>query len=133
MWIYVYVCYVKLMLLNSALIYFLFLGITGLAHPSTLEIGTTHGVYLLEENNSTSSCDEIIRTCSKFLHKPSVGVMLQAGACIDESKTTVLTDSAFFMSPPICRKLINFYNNVRPLTCEIDAYGDFLQVCVLRS
>jgi len=104
-------------------------GITGLAHPSSIEIGTTHGVYLLLEQSS------LLVKCKKFLHKPSADQMQAVDGCIlrfsDTSgmKECVATDSAFFMAPDVCNTLLNFYKRSKPLKCEIDAYGDFLQVC----
>jgi len=39
----------------------------------------------------------------------------------------VYTDSAFFFDMPTGRHLLAFYTANKPLTCEVDAYGDFLQ------
>ncbi|XP_018432392.1 PREDICTED: fucose-1-phosphate guanylyltransferase isoform X2 [Nanorana parkeri] len=116
-------------------------GITALAHPSTLAIGTTHGVFVLE--NSDLECSELqIRSCKSYLHKPSVEKMRQTGAVtIDLSKTSPLqsqdknnpcpeivhTDSLFYMDYTTAKLLLGFFQELGSVTCEIDAYGDFLQ------
>ena len=106
-------------------------GFTGLAHPSPLEIGATHGVYVLE---GSVEGDGLKRKCRKFLHKPSLDIMRSMKGCVHEmknedgAKEMVLTDSSYFISPPAMIKLLNLYNEHLPLTCELDAYGDFLQV-----
>ncbi|XP_026690022.2 fucose-1-phosphate guanylyltransferase [Ciona intestinalis] len=101
-------------------------GMTGLAHPSSITIGTTHGVYLLDHDAPVTS---LIRSCKKFLHKPSAERMRATPGCVltTASSEIVLTDSAFFMAPDVCNKLRLFYKSHKPLTCEIDAYGDFMQ------
>uniref|UniRef100_H2XT72 GDP-fucose pyrophosphorylase domain-containing protein n=1 Tax=Ciona intestinalis TaxID=7719 RepID=H2XT72_CIOIN len=106
--------------------YFSIKGMTGLAHPSSITIGTTHGVYLLDHDAPVTS---LIRSCKKFLHKPSAERMRATPGCVltTASSEIVLTDSAFFMAPDVCNKLRLFYNSHKPLTCEIDAYGDFMQ------
>lgn len=38
----------------------------------------------------------------------------------------IYTDSCFFFDSSIAKKLKKFYDVHKPLTCEIDAYGDFL-------
>nr|CAB3246990.1 fucose-1-phosphate guanylyltransferase-like [Phallusia mammillata] len=101
-------------------------GITGLGHPSSIEIGTTHGVYLLNSLHSGS----ITAECKQFLHKPSAKKMYATNGCVQKTalgEDIVITDSAFYMAPDVCRKLLKFYCDNKPLTCEIDAYGDFLQ------
>lgn len=37
------------------------------------------------------------------------------------------TDSAYYMDRATAKHLLTFYDKHVPLTCEIDAYGDFLQ------
>lgn len=39
----------------------------------------------------------------------------------------VYTDSAFFFDRNTAKLLLDFWNQHKPITCEIDAYGDFLQ------
>uniref|UniRef100_H2YSE9 GDP-fucose pyrophosphorylase domain-containing protein n=1 Tax=Ciona savignyi TaxID=51511 RepID=H2YSE9_CIOSA len=109
-----------------------FIGVTGLAHPSSVTIGTTHGVYLL---NHDAPVDTLIRSCKKFLHKPSAERMHATDGCVirNGAEELVLTDSAFFMAPDVCEKLRKFYTSHKPLTCEIDAYGDFMQALGSKS
>lgn len=104
-------------------------GMTGLAHLSTVSIGKTHGVYVLKR--PSKSC-QLLWECAKFLHKPNIDVMENTERCIvfkDESESWVLTDSSFFISPGVTRVLLEYYQSNAPISCEIDAYGDFLQVC----
>ncbi|XP_036612535.1 fucose-1-phosphate guanylyltransferase [Trichosurus vulpecula] len=120
-------------------------GFTALAHPSDLLIGTTHGVFVLEPSGSSECGDLEYRTCHRFLHKPSLEEMCQSGA-VGRKRTLspknlavgdlgtpnshsdfVYTDSLFYMDHNSARKLLAFYQQLGALTCEIDAYGDFLQ------
>ncbi|RDD41056.1 Fucose-1-phosphate guanylyltransferase [Trichoplax sp. H2] len=102
-------------------------GFTALGHPSPLKIGTTHGVFVLnaEDNKSDSEFSVQSAKCRRFLHKPSIEVMHREGAVVDAD--TVFTDSAYFMDRNTAKLLLKYYLNHRPLQCEIDAYGDFLQ------
>ncbi|XP_072275578.1 fucose-1-phosphate guanylyltransferase [Pyxicephalus adspersus] len=116
-------------------------GIIALAHPSTLAIGTTHGVFVLEKCDSEFS-ELQIRSCRSYLHKPSIEKMRQTGAVtVDPSKTNlsgspnnnnprseiVYTDSLFYMDHQTSKLLLYFFQELGGLKCEIDAYGDFLQ------
>ncbi|XP_072505953.1 fucose-1-phosphate guanylyltransferase isoform X2 [Notamacropus eugenii] len=120
-------------------------GFTALAHPSDLMIGTTHGVFVLEPSGGSECGDLEYRTCHRFLHKPSLEDMYQSGAvgkkgtpspknlAVGDLSTPnshsdfVYTDSLFYMDHNSARKLLAFYQQLGALTCEIDAYGDFLQ------
>ncbi|KAK7812315.1 hypothetical protein U0070_024585 [Myodes glareolus] len=120
-------------------------GFTALAHPSSLAIGTTHGVFVLDSASSSQHGDLEYRQCHRFLHKPSVedmyhfnavhrqgGVGQQDLAGGDTASLPLLseyvyTDSLFYMDHQSAQKLLDFYGSVGPLNCEIDAYGDFLQ------
>ncbi|XP_068963418.1 fucose-1-phosphate guanylyltransferase [Petaurus breviceps papuanus] len=120
-------------------------GFTALAHPSDLVIGTTHGVFVLEPSSDSECGDLEYRTCHRFLHKPSLEEMYQSGAvgikgtsspknlAVGDLRTPnshsdfVYTDSLFYMDHNSARKLLAFYQQLGTLTCEIDAYGDFLQ------
>ncbi|XP_020824237.2 fucose-1-phosphate guanylyltransferase isoform X1 [Phascolarctos cinereus] len=120
-------------------------GFTALAHPSDLMIGTTHGVFVLEPSGGSECGDLEYRTCYRFLHKPSLEEMYQAGAvgkkgtlssknlAVGDLSTPnlhsdfVYTDSLFYMDHNSAQKLLAFYQQLGALTCEIDAYGDFLQ------
>ncbi|NP_001191733.1 fucose-1-phosphate guanylyltransferase [Monodelphis domestica] len=119
-------------------------GFTALAHPSDLIIGTTHGVFVLEHSDDSECGDLEYRTCHRFLHKPSVQEMYQASAVRKRNPSPenfasgdlsaqnlhsdiVYTDSLFYMDHNSAKKLLAFYQQLGALTCEIDAYGDFLQ------
>ncbi|KAG8548926.1 hypothetical protein GDO81_023484 [Engystomops pustulosus] len=115
-------------------------GITALAHPSTLEIGTTHGVFVLEDSDSEYR-DLQYRTCRSYLHKPNIAKMHESGAVTlnprrlypsrspkDASLSEVVyTDSLFYMDHGTVKVLLGFLEELGAISCEIDAYGDFLQ------
>eukprot|EP00038_Savillea_parva_P008549 m.177650 g.177650 ORF g.177650 m.177650 type:complete len:573 (+) comp14391_c0_seq1:249-1967(+) len=106
-------------------------GFTALGHPSTLEIGTTHGVFILDEASKKLAADPTRPpctrgVCTRFTHKPSVERMKALSADIPGSEL-VYTDSAYYFDRPTSLKLQAFYAEHAPLTVEIDAYGDFLQ------
>lgn len=107
-------------------------GFTALGHPSTLEIGTTHGVFVLDEvakqdavKKSNSPC--ILGGCTRFLHKPSIEKMQDMGAPVAALDNQVYTDSAYYCNRATSKMLQSFYEENYPLQVEIDAYGDFLQ------
>ncbi|XP_075413443.1 fucose-1-phosphate guanylyltransferase [Tenrec ecaudatus] len=119
-------------------------GFTALAHPSSLTVGTTHGVFVLEPCDHSEYRDLEYRCCYRFLHKPSIEKMHQCNAVcrarpfpkqdFAEDNTPlkldteyVYTDSVFYMDHKSMKKLLLFYENLGTLNCEIDAYGDFLQ------
>ncbi|XP_055470325.1 fucose-1-phosphate guanylyltransferase [Psammomys obesus] len=120
-------------------------GFTALAHPSSLAVGTTHGVFVLDSAGYSQHGDLEYRQCHRFLHKPSVENMhrfnavhrqgsfgqqdLARGdtACLPLHTEYVYTDSLFYMDHKSAKKLLEFFESVGPLNCEIDAYGDFLQ------
>lgn len=106
-------------------------GFTALGHPSTLEIGTTHGVFILDREFKASARDPSQPpcrrgVCSRFTHKPSIPKMKELGADIPGSEL-VYTDSAYYFDRATSLLLQSFYAEHAPLTSEIDAYGDFLQ------
>ncbi|XP_042320256.1 fucose-1-phosphate guanylyltransferase, partial [Sceloporus undulatus] len=120
-------------------------GFTALAHPSTLTIGMSHGVFVLEPPlQVTEKRDLEYRFCHRFLHKPSIESMYQLGAVYKrhncqtnelprdlESSTVdpeyVYTDSLFYIDHSTAKLLLGFYKQLGMLCCEVDAYGDFLQ------
>ena len=103
-------------------------GFTAMAHPSSVEIGTTHGVFVLEENDSATTALAALRRCLRVLQKPSVQTMKDQGAIMTiNGRQAVYTDSCFFFDHDVADKLLEFYRLNAPLDCEIDAYGDFLQ------
>uniref|UniRef100_A0A452R5E4 Fucose-1-phosphate guanylyltransferase n=2 Tax=Ursus americanus TaxID=9643 RepID=A0A452R5E4_URSAM len=109
-------------------------GFTALAHPSSLTVGTTHGVFVLEPFNDLEYRDLEYRCCHRFLHKPSIEKMHQFDAVYRPDTPSlkldseyVYTDSLFYMDHKSAKKLLDFYEKIGTLNCEIDAYGDFLQ------
>ncbi|XP_005385298.1 PREDICTED: fucose-1-phosphate guanylyltransferase [Chinchilla lanigera] len=120
-------------------------GFTALAHPSSLAVGTTHGVFVLDPFHDLKHRDLEYRCCHRFLHKPSIEEMHQLNAvcrpgnfcpqdfargdavCLHLDSEYVYTDSLFYMDHNSAKKLIAFYEEMGTLNCEIDAYGDFLQ------
>ena len=135
-------------------------GFTAIAHPSTLEIGKGHGVFVFEESQTGNcigdSCNKNtgnnikhremdrnkyaqMKNCVKVLQKPSEDDMKKEGAVITtkfddgSEEEIVYTDSCFFIDHMVVNKLIQFYRENAPLECEIDAYGDFMQPLGLKA
>ncbi|XP_017573276.2 fucose-1-phosphate guanylyltransferase [Pygocentrus nattereri] len=103
-------------------------GFTALAHPSPLSIGTTHGVFVLEPAEDSHIQDVEYRTCFQFLHKPSIERMRKSGVvCKKAGEEFVYTDSTYYVDYGSALTLLSLFRDIRPLRCEIDAYGDFLQ------
>ena len=109
-------------------------GITAIAHPSPIEIGTTHGVFILAEKPHVNCSDHhelpsvTQSTCIQFLHKPSKERMHEANAVfLIANEEYVYTDGEFYMDWATTKKLVKLYQRLSPLGCEIDAFGDFLQ------
>ncbi|XP_068731134.1 fucose-1-phosphate guanylyltransferase-like [Montipora capricornis] len=101
-------------------------GFTAFAHPSPIIIGTTHGVFVLDDHKS--DCPVTQTTCKKFLHKPSTEVMRNHGITfLHNEEEHVFTDSAYFVDWKKAKSLYDFSDKIKPIDCEIDAYGDFLQ------
>ncbi|KAM7290741.1 fucose-1-phosphate guanylyltransferase [Ixodes scapularis] len=107
-------------------------GFTALAHPSPVSLGLTHGVYVLPENPGASSAC-VTTSCLEVLQKPTEEVMRRKGAIVtltkeDGSREEIaFTDSAFFFDSMVMCRMLRFYEKVKPLSYEIDAYGDFLK------
>ncbi|XP_056132207.1 fucose-1-phosphate guanylyltransferase [Lampris incognitus] len=110
-------------------------GFTALAHPSLLSVGTTHGVFVLEQHEKTEPSEMEYISCLHFLHKPSISKMRDSGAVcqmrgVGSSLTNtefVYTDSTYYLDYDTAIALCGLLKEVGPLECEIDAYGDFLQ------
>ncbi|KAK3576413.1 hypothetical protein CHS0354_026750 [Potamilus streckersoni] len=114
-------------------------GFTALAHPSTLAIGTGHGVYVVKELENIDTKALVLNCeCIQVLQKPSEEMMYKKGAVLkgkdlhfpDGIKifgSAAYTDSSFYFAHDITKKFIKFAKDNGALTCEIDAYGDFLQ------
>ncbi|KAJ8309842.1 hypothetical protein KUTeg_011707 [Tegillarca granosa] len=103
-------------------------GFTVFAHPSVLEFGVKHGVYVID-NKDVTDTETLVKEgdCLEVLQKPSVETMFEKGAVLDGEDLifpdgitihgrTVYTDSCFFFA----MDTTDLYN------AEIDAYGDFL-------
>lgn len=110
-------------------------GFTALAHPSPLSVGTTHGVFVLDPHEKLPYSEMENTSCLHFLHKPSINKMRESGAvCKKQSglfsmsdSEFVYTDSTYYVDFDTAKSLINLLTELGPLSCEIDAYGDFLQ------
>lgn len=110
-------------------------GFTALAHPSPLPIGTTHGVFVLDPAGMSPDSEVENAPCLRFLHKPTVGTMRENGAvrnrrsdCVSISDAEfVYTDSTYYVDFDTVKSLLKLLEELGPLKCEIDAYGDFLQ------
>ncbi|XP_074650012.1 fucose-1-phosphate guanylyltransferase-like [Tubulanus polymorphus] len=104
-------------------------GFTVLAHPSVVELGTKHGVYVLKDVDKLNE-DKAVEMveCLRVLQKPGVESMRETNAIVRAPNSDVVyTDSAFFFDRKIARDFVEFYKTKGPVECEIDAYGDFLQ------
>lgn len=120
-------------------------GFTALAHPSSLDVGTGHGVYVIKDKNKVNPNIPLqVFECLEVLQKPNEVVMYKKGAVLkaDDLKypdeievqgNVAYTDSSFFFAHDISKKLLTFMRENGPLTCEIDAYGDFLQALGARA
>jgi len=101
-------------------------GVTALAHPSNTEIGLTHGVFVLDKSELKNFNRNSIepRKCTRYLHKPTMETMQNAGAIIQDDE--VFVDSNFYFDRSVEKILLSFFHSGK-LDCEVDAYGDFLQ------
>ncbi|KAK6484629.1 fucose-1-phosphate guanylyltransferase [Huso huso] len=117
-------------------------GFTALAHPSSLTIATTHGVFVLEPTVESEHGVLEYRSCHSFLHKPNTKTMYVSGAVCKKVKHDprsfgelgdnsadefVYTDSTYYIDHLTAKRLLVLFKEIGPLDCEIDAYGDFLQ------
>jgi len=101
--------------------------ITALAHPSSLYIGTTHGVYVMKDLTVEHESLQDISTCLEVLQKPSVDLMRERGAIIKtDNEEKVYSDSAFWFHTPTTNKLVEMYKEIEPLDVEMCIYGDLL-------
>lgn len=120
-------------------------GFTAFAHPSTLEIGVKHGVYVIDqlENIETQIPLQECR-CLEVLQKPSEETMYKKDAVLKGQDLkfpeniqirgkTAYTDSCFFFGMDVAKKFVNFVSENGFVECEIDAYGDFLQALGPRA
>jgi fucose-1-phosphate guanylyltransferase len=89
------------------------------AHPSSLSVGTQHGVYILDPTDK--------RKCLCVLQKPTIEQMKSYKAiwCHGEDEF-VYTDSLYYFNMNIAQRLADIYNQEHNIQCEIDCYGDFM-------
>lgn len=86
------------------------------AHSSDIEVGTQHGVFVMDEKSGKL----------KFvLQKPTMDEMKSEGAIRKDG--TVLTDSCYFMTWKFCKKLLEVPLLQLPITQELCCYGDFMR------
>ncbi|KAF2070676.1 hypothetical protein CYY_008002 [Polysphondylium violaceum] len=98
-------------------------GFIAIAQPGTLDIGTGHGVFVLEELNNFKQ--NSLNLCKKFIHKPTKEKMALENAIL--SNGLVLMDSCYYFDHNISSLLLQYYSENNPIKVEIDAYSDFLQ------
>ena len=120
-------------------------GFTALAHPSTLKVGTVHGVYVIKDVEKVDPSIPVqLCECLEVLQKPSEAVMYEKGAVLKSENLhfsdgikifgkAAYTDSSFFFSHDVTRKMAAFNEKNGGIKCEIDAYGDFLQALGPRA
>ena len=120
-------------------------GFTALAHPSTVKVGTGHGVYVIKDVETVDPSIPVqICECVEVLQKPNEAVMLEKGAILKSenlqfsdgikvSGKAAYTDSSFFFSHDVTKKMAAFIQSNGGIKCEIDAYGDFLQALGPRA
>ncbi|XP_067661477.1 fucose-1-phosphate guanylyltransferase-like [Haliotis asinina] len=121
-------------------------GFTAFAHPSSIETGRTHGVYVIADQDESIRKKHItIKKCLEVLQKPTDERMEKQGAVLEgqgpfefadgltlEGKV-VYTDSSFYFGTDVMKSLLDLKKKIGQITCEIDAYGDFLQALGPRA
>jgi hypothetical protein len=50
------------------------------AHPSTIQIGLTHGVFVVEKEAMAARKSHVNVPCRRYLHKPNLELMQSTGA-----------------------------------------------------
>ncbi|KAF9925405.1 hypothetical protein FBU30_004788 [Linnemannia zychae] len=117
--------------------------ITAFAHPSSLQIGSTHGVYLLDDPRELIAADRcqspkdqsaILLKCQRFLHKPSIDEMRRTPKLIYTNQSTssnnvkkeeVYTDSCYYFDPHTMALMANTYS-ILSQDCDLEAWADVL-------
>ncbi|KAF8945265.1 hypothetical protein BGZ47_002980 [Haplosporangium gracile] len=115
--------------------------ITALAHPSSTQIGSTHGVYLLQDPEGLIPADRaripkdqaaLLLKCRKFLHKPSLDEMRRTPKLIynsslafGEEEVEVYTDSCYYFDPLTATLMANVYPGLS-MECDLEAWVDVL-------
>lgn len=92
-------------------------------------------MFVLPNERVNPEATSFITECLEVLQKPSKETMYAKGAVLQSSSDSgcVYTDSAFYFSADITKKLLHFFAQEGGISCEIDAYGDFLQALGSRS
>lgn len=108
-------------------------GVIAIAHPSSIAIGETHGVYAMpsngKNNKSLNTCWTSL--CLEVLQKPSSVEMESHGAILNSSdgeEPVVYTDSMFWCGPNLVKSMVQFAeeNKDELYKTETCIYGDFL-------
>ncbi|CCA65574.1 GDP-fucose pyrophosphorylase domain-containing protein [Caenorhabditis elegans] len=86
------------------------------AHKSSLEVGTQHGVFVMDKKT---------RKLKRVLQKPTIEEMRKDGAIMEDEM--VLTDSCYFMTWKFCKKFMENPLLRSPITEELCCYGDFMR------
>lgn len=83
-------------------------------------------LYQSDEESVPSSCS--MGKCRKFLHKPSKDLMRSSSAVFQNNlEEYIYSDSSYYIDMQKCLSLLKWYRQKGGISCEIDAYGDFLQ------
>lgn len=89
------------------------------AHPSSVTIGTQHGVYVLDQADK--------KQCVCVLQKPSIELMTTHQAIWSANGNEIVyTDSLYFFNINVAQRLADVYRGEANIQCEIDCYGDFM-------
>uniref|UniRef100_A0A7E4UX44 Fucokinase domain-containing protein n=1 Tax=Panagrellus redivivus TaxID=6233 RepID=A0A7E4UX44_PANRE len=91
-------------------------------HHSSVQVGTQHGVFILEDPKPND--EGVMNRLKKVLQKPTLREMQEQGAEI--SKGTVITDSTFFLSQKVAYQLADVADTPLPYF-EICCYADFMR------
>ncbi|KAL8612927.1 hypothetical protein ACOMHN_035004 [Nucella lapillus] len=122
-------------------------GVTSLAHPSPMAVGRRHGVYVVREADRVDTHQAVVvARCDEVLQKPDDSCMRSRGAVLKSDSgrlqfadgislegDVVYTDSCFFFGVDVMKKLLSLKKELGTISCEIDAYGDFLQALGPKS
>ncbi|CAB4386812.1 unnamed protein product [Rhizophagus irregularis] len=113
--------------------------LVALAHPSTLHIGSTHGVYKIQDDFNQCQNDIkkqpkdrecLIKLCKEYLHKPSIEIMRFHKEIIhldNNGNEFVYTDSTYFFDYNTIKIFLEILDEIQPLTYELEAWSDFLK------
>ncbi|XP_065557126.1 fucose-1-phosphate guanylyltransferase-like isoform X2 [Artemia franciscana] len=101
-----------------------FEGVVALAHPSSLEIGKNHGVYVLSLPTPGSSLAWFDDDCTEVLQKPSVSAMRSHGCTFtNNGAECVYSDSCFWITPSVAHKLLELERHFDIYKKETCIYG----------